>query len=540
MGIVDDLVRGREAFERREWAAAYDRLTLVDPAGLGPADLVALATAAYLAGDRDASVRAFQPAHQRHLAAGDLRAASRCASWLATILSLAGEMSVGRGWAARAERLLDSEPTEIVERDYVLVYEMFSRIYSGDFPGAQEIAVRFTEIGHHFGDADLIAKGLESQGRLLMYAGRVREGLALLDEAMVGIAAGEVSPIIAGLTYCSMIEACQEVSDLERASEWTSALSRWCDLQPGLITFTGQCAVHRGQIMRSRGAFSEALQEFEFAQRRYAESGWSPAAGLALCERGDVLRVRGAYDGAEAAYEQALELGHDPQPGLVALWLARGRTTAAVAALRRLLNEATTPVHRSRLLPVAVEILLAGDRLEDAGSAADELAATADRFGCTALLAMSGCASGQVQLAMGNPADALAPARRAWELWNKLEAPYEAARARMLLGCAFRALGDEESATGAVAAAWRTFDELGVEPRLREADRLLRRRAGGLTAREVAVLRLVAAGLTNPEIARKLTISDKTVARHPSNIFTKLDVRSRTAAAAFAFDHQLL
>ena len=270
MGIVDDLVRGREAFERREWAAAYDRLTLVDPAGLGPADLVALATAAYLAGDRDASVRAFQRAHQRHLAAGDLRAASRCASWLATILSLAGEMSVGRGWAARAERLLDSEPTEIVERGYVLVYEMFSRIYSGDFPGAQEIAVRFTEIGHHFGDADLIAKGLESQGRLLMYAGRVREGLALLDEAMVGIAAGEVSPIIAGLTYCSMIEACQEVSDLERASEWTSALSRWCDLQPGLITFTGQCAVHRGQIMRSRGAFSEALQEFEFAQRRYA------------------------------------------------------------------------------------------------------------------------------------------------------------------------------------------------------------------------------------------------------------------------------
>jgi DNA-binding CsgD family transcriptional regulator len=540
LGIVDDLVSAREAFERREWAAAYDRLSEVDPSALGTDELMKLATASYLVGQRDATVRALQRAYQINEDASDRRAASLCASWLGTVLTLSGEMAVASGWVARAKRLLESEPEELRERGYVLVHEEFECLHSGDFAAGRLIAARITEIGRRFHDADLVAIGLMSQGRLLLHIGGVREGLALLDEAMVGIAAGELSPIIAGMVYCSVVESCQEVSDLERAEVWTGALSRWCDLQPGLVPFTGQCAVHRGQIMRLHSAFPQALEEFELAHRRYAVSGWSPAAGLALAERGDVHRLLGEYSAAEEAYRQAPRFGHEPQPGLALLWLARGRTAAALAAVRRLLGEAGGPVQRSRLLPAAVQVLVASGEVDEAMAAAEELARIADDFGSTALRAMSGYASGLAQLASGAPADALTPARRAWELWHELGSPYEAARARLLMGTCFRAVGDEESATTALLAARQTFEELGAQPQMIEADKLLQHTVGGLTRREVEVLRLVAAGRSNPEIARELVLSEKTVARHLSNIFTKLDVSSRTAAAAYAFAHELV
>jgi DNA-binding CsgD family transcriptional regulator len=540
LGIVDDLVSAREAFERREWAAAYDRLSEVDPSALGTDELMELATASYLVGQRDASVRALQRAYQINEEAGDKRTAAGCASWLGTVLTMSGEMAVASGWVARAKRLLESEPEDLRERGYVLANEEFECLHSGNFAAGRVIAAKITEIGRRFGDADLVAIGLMSQGRLLLHVGAVREGLALLDEAMVGIAAGELSPIIAGMIYCSVIEACQEVSDLERAEVWTSALSRWCDLQPGLVTYTGQCAVHRGQIMRLHSAFPQALEEFQLAHRRYAVSGWSPAAGLALAERGDVHRVLGEYTAAEEAYRQAARFGHDPQPGLALLWLARGRTTAALAAVRRLLGEAGGSGQRSRLLPAAVQVLVASGEVDEARAAAEELARIADNFGCTALRAMSGYASGLAELASAAPAAALTAARRAWELWHELGSPYEAARARLLMGTCFRALADEESATTALLAARQTFEELGAQPQMIEADKLLQHTVGGLTRREVEVLRLVAAGRSNPEIARELVLSEKTVARHLSNIFTKLDVSSRTAAAAYAFAHELV
>jgi ATP/maltotriose-dependent transcriptional regulator MalT len=337
-----------------------------------------------------------------------------------------------------------------------------------------------------------------------------------------------------------MIEACQEIADFDRAARWTAALTTWCAQQPGLVPFTGQCAVHRGQIMRAQGAFDEALTEFDLAVQRYLAQQTPAAAGLAMAERGDVLRVRGDLTGAQAAYERAVAFGHEPQPGLALLWLAQGRTEAAAAAVRRLLGEAGDQVHRSRLLPAAVEVLLAAGQHDEAIAAAAELESIAGSFGCPSVLARADHAAALVALECGEPAAAMPRLRQARAVWERLGWRYEAARCRVQLGRALRALGDEESAVTELAAARRSFADLGAAPAEREAATLITRaHPGGLTSREVEVLRLVAAGKSNPRDRRAALPQRKTVARHLSNIFTKLDVTSRTAAAAFVYEHHL-
>ncbi len=535
---VDTLLQAREAYERRDWALAFDRLR--GSGDLGPEETMALATSAYLLGNVDEAVRALQAGYQDRIRNGDSLGAVRFASWLGIVLNVRGEVAVGGGWVARAQRLLETEPEDIVERGYLLGHEFFQHLGRGDFARAGETAVRIVETGRRFSEPDLVAQGLMCQGRMTIYSGRVPEGLALLDEAMVGISAGEVSPIIAGMVYCSMIEACQEVSDFSRAASWTSALTRWCDAQPGLVPYTGQCSLHRGQIMRLRGAYDEALAEFALAQRRYQLEGTAAPAALALTEQGDVLRIRGKLDEAEEAYRRAAEFGFEPQPGLALSWLARGRTTAAVTAIHRLLAEAGGPVQRSRLLPAAVEILVAAELLDEARGHSDELSEIASAFGISALRAMAAYASAAIELASGDTEEALGHGRESCRLWGDIGSPWEASRARVLVARALRELGDEDSATAELAVARHGFADVGTPPGVHQVDRLLgRARPGGLTEREIEVLRLVAEGRSNPDIARALVLSHKTVERHLSNIFTKLDVPSRTAAAAYAHEHGL-
>jgi DNA-binding CsgD family transcriptional regulator len=544
MGVEQDLTivqlrQAREAFERRDWALAVERLR--SAGDLTVADTMALATAAFLIGDADESVRAMQAGYQDRIKNGDALGAVRFAFWLGFLLNTRGEMAVGGGWVARAERLLETQPEDIVERGYLLIHEFFQHLFRGDLARAEETAVRVVQIGRRFQDADLVAQGLNCQGRIMIYSGRVREGLALLDEAMIGISAAEVSPIIAGSVYCSMIEACQELSDFSRAASWTVALTRWCDAQPSLVPFTGQCSLHRGQIMRLRGAYDEALAEFALAQRRYQAEGTIAPAGRALAEQGDVLRIQGKLDEAEAAYRQAAELGHEPQPGLLLAWLARGRTAAAIPAVRRLLAEAQGPVQRSWLLPAAVEVIVAAQLLEEARQYSDELSGIASAFGSPALQAAAAYAAATVELTSGEMEEALHQARESCRLWSEIGSPYETARARVLIARTLREHGDEDSARSELSVAHGSFAELGAAPAAEEVDRLLHRaRPGGLTEREVEVLKLVAEGRSNPDIARALVLSQKTVERHLSNIFTKLAVPSRTAAAAYAHEHGLM
>ena len=540
MDIVDELIAGREAFRRHEWTAARDRLSAPDLATLEPADLHALATSAYLVADMETCVQAWQRSFDVHSESGDQLAAARDALWLTLVLVNSNNEAAGRGWQARAARLLENEPDDIVERGFLQMHEMYQQIFSGHFEEGLELAVRVAESGRRHRDPDQVAVGLMCQGRIIMYSGRVPEALDLLDETMALVAAGGVSPIIGGVAYCTMVDACQEIDDFRRMTDWTRMLSQWCELQPDLVPYTGQCALHRAQIMRMHGAWPDALEELELAQARYEALGLGAAVGDVLYERGEVLRLQGENDASAAAFEEADANGRDPQPGLTLLSLSLGRVDAAVTVVRRLLDEVPDPVHRSRMLPAATDVLVAGGDLDAADTAADELGQIASGFGLVPLSASAAFAKGSVALARSDPKAALPHLRQAWRTWLDLGARYHAARARTRIGQAFRVMGDEDSARAELAVAGRTFEELGAAPALEEVRRLLgAARADRLTAREIEVLRLVAAGRTNPQIAAELFLSEKTVARHLSNIFGKTNVKSRTEAAAYAFQHQL-
>jgi DNA-binding CsgD family transcriptional regulator len=541
VGVIQDLRRAREAYERREWVSAYQALSGLSDTELEPDDFVALATAAFLLGRTNDVVQALQRAFQAKLDLGDVPGAVRVAYWLTTTLWGAGEVAVGNGWLSKGGRLLDDFGEDVVERGYLQERVTLGHIMKGEFPDALQAAPKVTEYGRRFDDQDLLAVGLHMQGRLSIFSGSVADGLRLLDEAMISVVAGEVSPIFSGVVYCSSIEACQEISDFGRAGQWTHALTNWCDSQPGLVAFTGQCAVHRGQLMKLHGAFEDAVAELHHAAARYAESGAGPAVGLAYYERAEVHRLRGEHDAAEAAYDQAAEHGHPAQPGRALLWLKRGRRDAAVAAVRRLLTERQDPVHRSQVLGAAVDVLVEVGETAESAPLAEQLREIGAAFDCTALRAAGCYAAAKVALAQGGSEPGLAAAREAAAVWGGLEAPYEVARSRILVGRALRLLGDEDSAVTDLTAARDSLAELGAKPAEREAAGLLggAEAPGGLSPREIEVLRLVAAGRSNPQIAAELVLSEKTVARHLSNIFTKLEVGSRTAAAAFAFEHRL-
>ena len=542
MSVLDDLHQARETYERREWVAAYRALSDLDDAHLQADDFAALAITAFLLGHRNDCIQALQRAYQAELEEDDTLGAVRAAYWLAITLWQGGEVAIGNGWLARGQRLLEHIEEDVVERGYLLERATFGHIAKGEFAEAAAAAPRVTEYGRRFGDPDLTAMGLHIEGRLTIFSGHVADGLRLLDEAMVWVLAGEVSPILSGVIYCSCVEACQQISDFGRMGEWTHALTIWCDSQPGLVAFTGQCAVHRGQLMRLHGAFHDAISELEHAAARYAAAGGNPAVGQAHYERGEALRITGENDAAEAAYTEAATYGHPAQPGRALLWLARGRSHAASAAIHRVVAEVQDPVHRSQLLPTAVDVLLTVGELEEAASLADQLGGFGSAFGCSALQAAGEYARASVALARADAEDALAAARGAADAWARLSAPYEVARCRVLMGRALRLIGDAESAVAELAEARRALARLGAAPAEHEVAVLLgdARAPGGLSPRELEVLRLVAAGKSNPEIAAALVLSGKTVSRHLSNIFTKLDVGSRTAAAAFAFEHHLV
>ncbi len=452
-----------------------------------------------------------------------------------------GEPAMAAGWTSRAEGLvagLDDAP----ERGWVAFLLMFRALGTGDFAAAGACADEVTAVGLRHGEPDLTALGLCAQGRMALYAGRIADGQALLDEAMVRVVAGETSPIIAGHVYCTAIEGCQEISDFGRMAEWTAALDRWCRAQPGLLAFTGQCAVHRGQLLRLHGEWGRALEELELATQRYRETGVPDAAGLAAYEAGEVLRVQGDHDGADAAYQRAADHGLDPQPGLALLWRARGQLPSALAVVERLLDEPAGPVQRCRLLPAAVELLLEAGQVDRAREPAEELGGLAVDFGCAALEAAAADAAGAVDLEAGDASGALPYLRKAQQLWTRVDAPFERARTRVLMGRALTALGDHASGRRELEAARTAFRRLGARPAADEVDDLLAPDSlpGNLTAREAEVLRLVATGRSNAQIAADLVLSEKTVARHLSNIFTKLGVGSRTAATAYAFEQGLV
>ncbi|WP_433363036.1 LuxR C-terminal-related transcriptional regulator [Actinoplanes sp. CA-142083] len=552
MTANEALDSGRLAFRRRAWAEAYRDLAAADrQSPLAVDDLELLATAAYLLGRDDVSTGVWERAHHETAARGEHERAARCAFWLAFGLLNRGQYAQTAGWLAKGRRQLGEGESkgeskgegkregegrgDCAERGYLALPDAIQHVEAGDCPRAIAETQAAVELGERCGDPDLVALARCVQGRAHLRQGDTASGMALLDEVMVTVLADEVSPALAGNLYCTVIDGCQEVFDLLRAREWTVALTQWCESQPDLVPYRGQCLVHRAEIMLLRGAWDEAAEAARSAAEHLTRPP-HPAAGAALYVVAELHRLRGEFAAAEAAYREANEWGRQPQPGLARLRLSQGRPEAARAAIQRALGELADPAIRPALLAAAVDILLATGEAAGAARAAAELSEVAFRLDMPLLRAMA--AGGE-----GATSHTLTALRRAWQLWHELDAPYEAASVRVLLGLACREAGDEDTARLELDAAAAVFARLGAAPDLAALAELSGRRAtgaGGLTPRELEVLRLVAAGKSNRSIAADLFLSERTVARHVSNILAKLGLPSRSAATAYAYERGLV
>ncbi len=551
--MVSPLELGRRAYAARAWDDAYRALSDASAAErLGAEDVERLALSAGLTGRETEAVAGFERLHQLRLEAQDVRGAARAAFWAAMRLLSLGEMARGGGWLARAQRLVEGQ--ECVECGYLRLPLVFRFNAAGDFAAAGSAAAEAAEIGARHADRDLVALGRTFEGRALIRRGQLSEGLSLLDEAMVDVTMGEITPIVSGLIYCGVIEACQQSWALDRAREWTDALSVWCEDQPQLVAFAGACHIHRSQIMQLGGEWPEAAAEARLASERLANTKDNDA-GKALYQQGELHRLRGELSLAEEAYGAANERGREPQPGLALLRLTQGRLDQAAAAMRRVLSATSAPLERARFLPAHVEIMLAISDRAEARRAADELAELAESFGSEVLGAMADHAEGAVAIAEGDAGKAIAPLRRAQEVWQRAGAPYPSARIRVVVARAFRALGDDDGAALEIAAARKVFAVLGAAPDLTmltsmetgaddssaaASDAVHAQVDHDLSPREIEVLLLVASGKSNKAIASALFLSEKTIHRHVSNIFTKLSVSSRSAATAWAYENGLV
>jgi ATP/maltotriose-dependent transcriptional regulator MalT len=534
------LDRARDAYARRAWLEAHEALSSADTQGvLEGGELELLAMTKLMLGRDDEAIAILERAHHRYLERGETGRAARAAIWIAMNLLFRRVIAPANGWLGVAQRLLDRQPGDSVEQGYLMIPGAFRLEAAGDFEAAATLAGEAAAVAERFGDRDLLSMSLNAQGTMLVRAGRVQEGFGLLDEAMVTATTSDLTPFVLGIVYCGVILACQEVFEVGRAREWTLALSNWTDEQPDLVAFTGRCRIHRAEILQLGGSWSDALEEAGSACRRMIETQ-NAAAGVAYYRQAELLRLRGEFAGAEDAYREASSFGWEPQPGLAQLRLAQGNNEVALAAIRRASAEITEPLKRAALLPAYVEIALDAGEVEEASTACEELQALAGRYESAMLAAMVAHSRGAVELAHGDAHAALVALREAHRIWLELDAPYEVARTRALLARACSELGDEEAARLELEAACAIFRQLGATPDLARIEPPGDRDSHGLSARELEVLRLVAAGRSNREIAGELVISEHTVARHVQNIYAKLDLSSRAAATAFAFEHDLV
>jgi DNA-binding CsgD family transcriptional regulator/tetratricopeptide (TPR) repeat protein len=544
MSIDNIIIRGREAFRQQEWIDAYSELSKADNSfSLEPEDLELLSMAAYLLGRYSESNDILARAHNAYLGSGKIERAIRCAFWLGLTLINKGESARGGGWISRAQSLLAQEKADSVEHGYLLLPMALKCLAEGNTKKAFAVFDESGKIGKQYNDPDLIAFSRLGKGQALVRQ-RESSGLAYLDEAMASVESGEVSAIVTGIVYCAVIETCLEIFDLQRAHEWTEALSNWCSSQPHMVPYRGQCLIRRSEIMLLHGTWIKAIEEAHRAIELLTEQNGEPAAGAAFYQLGELYRLQGDFQKAEEAYRQASKWGRKPQPGLALLRLVEGRIDDAKNSMQLAMGEAKDRKSRSRIIPAYVEVMLASNHVEEACSAANEMVVIADELNAPILHAMAAHAQGAVLLKQNDPHSALNKLRMAETVWKELDAPYDVARTRLLIGMACRLLGDEDTAGMEFEAARSIFHQLNAFPDKKRAEKCIRKKSSGkthgLTPREIQVVQQIANGKSNKEIGNELFISERTVERHVSNIFAKLNVSSRSSVTAFAFKHQLV
>lgn len=536
--------QGRQAFRQQAWADAYSFLSSADEEiTLDGDDLEYLAKAAYLIGNETACTDIWSRAHQLFIDQNNTKRAAYSAFWIGILLFNRGEHAQGGGWIARAGSLVDDYGKDCAERGFLLIPKGLQHLRKGDSQAAHDCFNEAANIGKRFNNPDLATLGRLGRGQALIRQDKIAEGTTLLDEAMVAVVSDDVSPIVAGIVYCAVIETCQKIYDLQRAQEWTNALSRWCDSQPDLIPYRGQCLVRRAEILQFHGKWPDAMDAVQRACQLTQISS-PPATGEAFYRQAELYRLQGKYSKAEEAYQQASNRGRNPQPGLALLRLAQGRLNSARTAIHYAEGETRDRMARSRILPAYVEIMIAAQELQTAEETAAELSDIANDIEAPFLRAIAARAQGSVHLANAKPGTALKKLRQSFELLKQIEAAYESARTQVLVGLACRKIGDEDTANMELKAALQVFEQLGATPDISKVNKLLRQRVSenphGLTPRELEVLRILATGRTNKDIAEDLFISERTVDRHVSNILGKLNVESRAAATAYAYEHDLI
>ncbi|MGW4928518.1 LuxR C-terminal-related transcriptional regulator [Agromyces sp. NPDC004153] len=534
------LEAGRAAAAVRRWAEAYERLSVADAVdGLGATDLELLAEVTLLRGEPQEAVDALSRAYEAHLSAGRTDRAARAAGWLSLWLIELGDFSRCVVWASRAMHLVEAMDHPGALAGFVRLAPTVAQLGSGNPAEARRISEEVLAIGEQADDRELIANASLCLGKSLIELGEVAEGFGCFDRAMSSIAAGEVTPVASGVVACAVISDALMASDLDRAAAWTAALDEWCRGQPELVTFSGQRHALEAALLITRGAWAEADTAAELALSRFRAGDYRAVYG-APYQLAELARLRGAFHSAEAAYRRAGESGWEPQPGLALLHLAAGRTRQAQDEIRRS-AAGVDPFTRRYLLPAVVEIELAAGDVGAARRAVDELHESGRLMTTPTLEALVAAGEARVLLAEADARAALDAARAAIEAWRTVGAGYEFARSRVVAGRALAALGDRDAAEAEFRSAREVFRALGADPALAELAALTGDRpAGALTAREVEVLRLVSTGLTNRAIGERLSLSEKTVARHLSNIFGKLGLSSRAGATAYAYENGLV
>ena len=538
-GDVSVLDEARELFDTYQWRRCVDRLAAADAQQPLDGDgLLLLGRAAHLIGADERSVAAYGRAYQLFLANGDLRAAARTALSVALVLENATDEVRSRAWAARATRLVEDNDLGGGEAAWVLAHRAHQLMVEQRVTEALQVARDGERLGLAVGDTDAVVLARLTVGFTLLVQGQPADAVGVFDEIMLAISSNETSPAVVGTSYCLSVAACFVVRDIVRARSWTATLDRWCAARPDLVAFRGQCLVHRAQMSALAGNWACALGEAATAQQLLRGT----AAGLAVYQLGEVHRLMGSDAEAEDAYHRANALGVQPEPGLSLLRMAQGRPEVAARTLRRLSTEPRPPADRAELLAALVDADLALADVGGARLAADDLRETTADLRSPMLHALADQAEGAVLLAENRPADALDALRRAQQRWSELDLPHAGAQVRVLAGRCLRALGEEDSAALEFEAARECFERLGAAPDLARVPTPggPASRPGGLTEREIEVVRLVAAGHTNRAIAGQLCLSEKTVARHLANVYAKLDIPSRAAATAYAYDHGLV